>query len=506
MHLKYPFTSVSPANEADGDVSRRHDSPPPPVDEQSLTVNELALLPLCGIPAYRAVRTFHQITQIMGKSQLPYGDSHNELHPILPPRSDKHDFTAGEGQEGLPTRVQSWDSRPRALILRAHDGAGAFAVQMLVREGWSVWAHVPVPFMLPGARSESPDELKDEEEERELDDQRNILRCIEDRLRGWGVDEVLFVPVTSMPLSALFDVSNMALEFMSSRSSIQFPHSPSSSPSISPSPFSSSATSTPLSSLYLHGLSSGQLSFPPSSASHQNAFATPYSFTPLPLTPYECEEGSIVSLMSYLTRSRVRLDAILDTIGGREIWDAGRLLLSRPVRDPSRQDIDAQFTTLVGDTPNRVVSTASDNFRAGVRALRLGGAKDQHPFEDSGYHEAVTNGHGKDKKAKAKPRPVNYSWVNVVSDIDWEGSDVHDTLCAVMRIASTEGVKPVIGPADFANVGRRDKGKKRAASVSADAIEEGLSGKVVSFENTPDVFLPGGGLECGGTVVSRVAA
>lgn len=507
--MKYPLTSVPPTeatNEADGDVSRRQDSPPSPIEE-SLTVNELALLPLCGVPAYRVVRTFHQITQHMGKSQLPYGNSHNELHPILPPRSDRQDFTAGGDQEDIATRVQPYDSRPRALILRAHDGAGALSVQMLVREGWSVWAHVPVPFMLPGAQSELPDELKDEEEERELDNQRTMLRRIEDRLRGWGVDEVIFVPLTSMPLSALFDVSNTALEVMSSWSSpsVQFPHSPSSSPSISPSPFSRSATSTPLSSPYSYGFSSGHLSSSPSSSSHQNAFTTPYSFTPLPLTPYDCEQGSIVSLMTYLTRSRVRLDAILDTIGGREIWDAGRLLLSRPVRDPSRQDVDAQFTTLVGDTPDRVVSTAGDNFRAGVRALRLGGAKDQHPFEDSGYHEAMTNGSGKDKKAKTKPRPVNYSWVNIVSDIDWEGSDVHDTLCAVMRIASSEGVKPVIGPPDFANAGRRDKGKKRAAPA-VDGIEEGLLGKVVSFESTPDVFLSGGGLEYGGTIVSRVAA
>ena len=511
MHLKYPFTSVpqtESANEADSDVSRQRDSPPPPVDDNCLTVNELALLPLCGVPAYRAVRTLHHITQSMGNPQLPYGNSHNELHPILPPRSDTHDFIAGGGQEDAATKVQPWDSRPRVLILRAHDGAGALAAQMLIREGWSVWAHVPVPFMLPGTQSELPDELKDEEEERELDNQRNMLRRIEDRLREWGVDEVLFVPVTSMPLSALFDTSNATLEVMSSWSSpsIQFSRSPSSSPSISPSPFSRSTTSTPLSSPYSHRLSSGHLSSPPSSSTHQNAFTTPYSFTPLPLTPYDCEQGSVVSLMSYLARSRVRLDAILDTIGGREMWDAGRLLLSRPVRDLSRQEIDAQFTTLVGDTPDRVVSTAGDNFRAGVRALRLGGAKEQHPFEDSGYHEAVTNGHGKDKKAKVKPRPVNYSWVNVVSDIDWEGSDVHDTLCAVLRMASSEGVKPVIGPADFANMRRKDKGKKRAASVTADGIEEGFSGKVVSFESTPDVFLPGGGLEYGRTIVSRVAA
>lgn len=56
--------------------------------------------------------------------------------------------------------------------------------------------------------SESPDELRDEEDERELDNQRNILCRIEDRLRGWGADEVFFVPVTSTPNSTLFDASN----------------------------------------------------------------------------------------------------------------------------------------------------------------------------------------------------------------------------------------------------------------------------------------------------------
>ncbi|KAG9317113.1 hypothetical protein JVU11DRAFT_1304 [Chiua virens] len=240
MHLKYPFTSVPLADEADGDVSRQHVHSLPPIDDECLTVDELALLPLCGVPAYRAVRSFHQITQSLGKSQLPYGNSHNELHPILPPRSDTHDFNASGDQEDPAARAKAWDSRPRVLILRAHDGAGALAAQMLVREGWSIWAHVPVPFMLPGGPSELPDELKDEEEERELETQRHMLRRIEDRLRGWGVDEVLFVPVTSMPLSAMFDASNPAWEAISSLSSpsLQFPRSPSSSPSISPSPFS----------------------------------------------------------------------------------------------------------------------------------------------------------------------------------------------------------------------------------------------------------------------------
>ncbi|KAF9224372.1 hypothetical protein BS17DRAFT_732132 [Gyrodon lividus] len=508
MPSRSPFSLISSAGAADEVSSHepsQRNSPMFPVPDEDLTINELALLPLCGVPAYRAVRTFHQITQTMGKPQLLYDNSHNEIHPIIPPRSDRQDFTAGEGQEGPTAQGRPCDSRPRALVLRAHDGPGAFAAQMLVHEGWSVWTHVPVPFMLPGPTPDVADDLKDEEEEKELEKRRSTLRCIEERLRGWGVDEVLFVPVTSMPLSALFEASNTAVDVMSSWSSpsIHVPRSSSSSPSISPSPFSMSTTSSPLSSPYTHIFSSGHFSSasPPSSSSHQNAFMTPYSFTPLPLAPYDCEQSSTVSLILYLNRSRVRLDAILDTIGGREIWEAGRSLLSRAVRDPSRQDVDAQFTTLIGDTPDRVVSTAGDNFRAGVRSLRIGSPKDQHPFEDSGYHETVTHGHGKEKKkSKLKPRPVNYSWVNVASDIDWEGSDVHDTLCAVLRMAASDGVKPVVAPVDLPNGAHRDKGKRRAVF----GVEEELQGKVVPFEYTPDVFLPGGGLDHGGTIVSRI--
>jgi NADPH:quinone reductase-like Zn-dependent oxidoreductase len=62
-----------------------------------LTLEELALLPLCGVPAYRAISTFSD---------------------------EKH-------------------TDARALILQAHDGAGAFALQMLKRRGVRVTAHIP---------------------------------------------------------------------------------------------------------------------------------------------------------------------------------------------------------------------------------------------------------------------------------------------------------------------------------------------------------------------------
>ncbi|KIJ70378.1 hypothetical protein HYDPIDRAFT_70939, partial [Hydnomerulius pinastri MD-312] len=84
-----------------------------------------------------------------------------------------------------------------------------------------------------------------------------------------------------------------------------------------------------------------------------------------------------------------------------------------------------------------------------------------------------------------KPRPVNYSWVNIVSDIDWEGSDVRDSLSAVLKMAVEKGVRSHIGPADFPNTKRKDKGKRRAVFNGGDGVEEELQGKVVPFESTP---------------------
>lgn len=56
-----------------------------------------------------------------------------------------------------------------------------------------VWAHVPCRLhYILGARSEPPGELKDGEEERQLDNRRNMLGRTEDQARKAGVDKVLF--------------------------------------------------------------------------------------------------------------------------------------------------------------------------------------------------------------------------------------------------------------------------------------------------------------------------
>ncbi|KAG1797231.1 uncharacterized protein BJ212DRAFT_1406353 [Suillus subaureus] len=92
-------------------------------------------------------------------------------------------------------------------------------------------------------------------------------------------------------------------------------------------------------------------------------------------------------------------------------------LLSLPVHDAARASIEGQFTTLVGDAPDRVVSMASDHFRAGVRALRIRNHKGTSKVHNDAEFSRATGKLARGKKdRKMKPRLVNYAWVNVMSE------------------------------------------------------------------------------------------
>lgn len=484
----------------DDEVGQRNSLVFPSVNEpKGITVNELALLPLSGVPAYRAVRTLMHITRALVKPDVaarrPRGNGHScevtsdtDEDDVVVVRSIKHERSA---KKHLDT------TRPRILILRGHDGSGALALQMLVRAGWSVWVHVPVPFDLPGLPHEFEDDLQDEGKKHTLAKRRVILEQIEKRLREWGADEVLFVPIesSSTPAPISRDGPSSSLSLHHPESSSSSTHSQKQSPS----PFSRSSTPSTLSSPY----SSSTHSHSPPKSHPRCALPAPYSYTGLLLTSYQTEKTSVTALFTYLARTRVRFDAVIDTIGGCEIWEAGRALLSLPVHDAARANIEGQFTTLVGDAPDRVVSTASDHFRAGVRALRIGNTKGTLKVHaDADFSQATVRPARGKKDRKMKPRPVNYAWVNIMSDVDWEGANVRDSLGAALAMAVEEGVRPAVGPADFPDVSNKGKGKMTATFSNGDG--ETL-GKVIPFENTPQVFNAGGGLEHGGTVVSRIA-
>ena len=86
-----------------------------PLPTSSLSLEQIALLPLCALPARRALRALHQ-----------YGNGHGD------------GVGSGKGGGGNGKRRAL-----SALVFNAHDGAGALIAQALVARGVRVTAHVP---------------------------------------------------------------------------------------------------------------------------------------------------------------------------------------------------------------------------------------------------------------------------------------------------------------------------------------------------------------------------
>jgi len=177
-------------------------------------------------------------------------------------------------------------------------------------------------------------------------------------------------------------------------------------------------------------------------------------------------EGRVgaIELMKRLIEAEEEFDGVLDTVGGKEVWDAGEALLSCHMGGG-----EAQFTTLVGDTPERIVPSTSDLFKAGVRSTKAHGTG-----SSAGIRRHSTDVFSDSRKSKAKAK-VGYAWVIINQDVDWQGEDIADSLRVVIREAAMQhGVKPLVG-----------------------------GDKIIPFEKTPEVFI-GGVLGSGGTVVVRV--
>ncbi|GLB33283.1 hypothetical protein LshimejAT787_0101670 [Lyophyllum shimeji] len=338
----------------------------PPVPPPSL--EELALLALCGIPAYRAIRTF-----ALAFSDGSPGDRVERNLEYEEPNALYNKARAKEAYDGARRR--------RALVLRGHDGPGAMAVQMLVRRGWRVCVHVPFACLayegagLAGVGA-SGSEYR--------------MRRVEERVRAWGGEEVIF------------DDGEKG-----------------------------------------EGVD---------------------------------ERGPAVRVIERLCEDGDVFDAVLDTVGGKEVWEAAERLLKSvggvgatgreggngngKKEKPKKVGIGVkQFTTLVGDTPGRIMPSAGDNLKAGLRSLNFGGGKSDG------------------KKVEGK---VGYAWVSHAQDVDWEGEDIKETLGSVLRTVMEDGIRPWVG--------------------------ENTPDRVVPFEKAPRVFVSGESSQLteGGTVVVKV--
>ncbi|KAF8803951.1 hypothetical protein BYT27DRAFT_6726000 [Phlegmacium glaucopus] len=354
----------------------------------ALTLEELALLPLCGVPAYRAVRTF-----IYAFSSLREGSLGS---PVIGGANDRKEF--GSTRSSKLTTEHPQDRRRRVLVLRGHDGVGAMAVQMLAQRGWKVSVHVP--FSSSSAQPTTTATVADH---------HFFPRDIQERAKDWGADELIFDEEVG------------------------------------------------------DGIDDGRI--------------------------------AAIRVIESLREDGDVFDAILDTVGGKEVREAGeRLLRSAGVlpaipgaggsgfvgnepmspKTPNKAKGVGQFTTLIGDVPERPVPTAGDNFRAGLRSLRNDGS--------GGAGGTTGNGVNGDEGSAAdmKGNKVGYAWVSVAQDVDWEGEDVGNTLASVLRLALEHGVRPVIG-GDAANH------------------------RVVPFEKAPYVFVDKGPLGHGRNVVVKIA-
>jgi hypothetical protein len=185
--------------------------------------------------------------------------------------------------------------------------------------------------------------------------------------------------------------------------------------------------------------------------------------------------GAAVRAVERLIADGDEFDAVVDTVGGKEVWEAGERLLAQCGSGTGGRTRRKQFTTTVGDCPARPVPTAKDNFRAGLRALK-------------GNAASTSNGTSKKEKENNKNKKgasaVSYAWVSVAQDVDWEGEDVRDSLGAVVSMALEEGIRPVV----------------EGASLPFERAGE------VFEERRPNGASLGAGVLRGGSVVVRVVS
>ncbi|KAF9457989.1 hypothetical protein BDZ94DRAFT_1325820 [Collybia nuda] len=348
-----------------------------PPHSAPMTLEELALLPVCGIPAHRAVRTFafafSNASDPVGTEGITEFESVDAVGGPRNYKGKERDLGKDHEQDGR---------RRRVLVLRGHDGAGAMAVQMLVKRGWRVCVHVPY-----GCLRYEGERLEDGRGEEK---EKFCMRKIEERVRGWGGEEVVF------------DDGEDA------------------------------------------GTDGGR--------------------------------GAVVRVIERLREDGDVFDAILDAVGGKEVWEASERLLKLPGgnkvkgnghtdgKKPTKKTKGGvgvkHFTTLVGDFPGRPIPTAGDNFRAGLRSLN---------FSVAGRNDGKSHDGGK----------VGYAWVGVAQDVDWEGENVSETIGEVLRLSLEDGIRPWIGD---------------------------RNGRILPFEQAPGAFVNGGRgmLANGGTIVVKI--
>lgn len=464
-----------------------------------LSVEELALLPLCALPAHRAVRTFADVIAPPKSSRSPSlvnGDA----------KAAAAAAAAGSGGGVGGNGGNSSGSGTNAvciLVLNGNDGPGAMALQMLSRRGVRVSVQVP-----------------------------------DSAVRSSMEDEDLY--------SQTEDESSLGIRLSPSKQSNKSPQKSSllSSPSSPSSP--SPPRAMPRKTLYervearLKAWGAQEICVGEPLRVIEGLVQDGRAFDGVLDTVggVEVWEGSQRLLLADPMFDPVRNPPTSPVSpAGSEMSEGGGGGNVYGGRGSSRRGggkgrgggggiSQAQFTTLVGDNPARPIPSAHDNFRSGFRSLKrsvsrsvpssanTSPAKSTVGLPISSSRESFSTllrknslrggggrggGGGGEVKSKKK-RIVNYTWVSVSADVDFEGEDVRDSLGAVVGMVEEGWIRPWI-----------DESEGGGGGVVMEMGEtRNKLDKIVPFEKSPEVFRrdatgPVGLLKDGGTCVVKIA-
>ncbi|KLO08269.1 hypothetical protein SCHPADRAFT_922652 [Schizopora paradoxa] len=132
-------------------------------------------------------------------------------------------------------------------------------------------------------------------------------------------------------------------------------------------------------------------------------------------------------------------DFVVDTVGGRRIWDACRRVLHST----------GQFTTLVGES-GQAIPSINAHFKSNLRSIRRAFVK-------------------KDNKA------IGYVWISPALDVDNDGEDIRDSLAAVAKLAEHRVLSPWV---ESARTVHFERTPSLFSSGSRDALAQGRTAVV----------------------------
>lgn len=132
-------------------------------------------------------------------------------------------------------------------------------------------------------------------------------------------------------------------------------------------------------------------------------------------------------------------DFVLDTVGGRRIWDTCRRVLHST----------GQFTTLVGES-GQAIPSINAHFKSNLRSIRRAFVK-------------------KDNKS------IGYVWISPALDVDNDGEDIRDSLAAVAKLAEHRVLSPWV---ESARTVHFERTPSLFSSGNRDALAQGRTAVV----------------------------